>query len=214
MRWSSIHMLEMWWILSQSWPIPLWHRGFSNGQLEIYNSSRDAGSLSSGKHWSCSQSIMNNVWREVRCRRAVPFSDLRFLRLCSRREVRVVGSCPSSSGNESTPSISIELIPKDVREVSIPRFHLLLCANSFSHLLIWSDFKLEQGHPSSESDSRSSHPQIRIVCMVEGNLPCGNDFIPGHPDISNSLSDGYWHVESESTTWWLSLISRCSKDGR
>ena len=162
MRWSSIHMLEMWWILSQSWPIPLWHRRFSNGQPLILNQERDAGSLPSGKHWSCLQFQIHNVWREVRCWRAVPVSDLRFLSLSRKREVRVVGSCPSSSGNESTPSISTKSIRKDVREVNIPRFH----------------------------------------------------FIPGQSRIYNSLSDGYWHVESEATTWWLSCIRRSSKDGR
>ncbi|KAF3455527.1 hypothetical protein FNV43_RR00158 [Rhamnella rubrinervis] len=82
---------------------------------------------------------------------------------------------------------------------------------------IRSVFKFKQGHltTSSESESSSSHPLISIVCMLEGNLPCGNDFNSKHPQIVSDLIDGYSHLASEAITSALvDDIRSFVKDGR
>ena len=143
---------EMWAILDQSSPVSLWHRWFNNGHPPISKRDREVGRPSSGKHWSWWQSKIFRLSRDVRCRKAFPLNDLRFLRLQTKRVLKEVGSSPSS-GNESTIS-SLQLILKNVREVRLCSFHCMGCSKSFLQPLNRSSFKLE-GSSLSEIDPMS-----------------------------------------------------------
>ncbi|KAM1115381.1 hypothetical protein ACFX19_006132 [Malus domestica] len=112
---------------------------------------------------------------------------LRFGRWEILREVRVVGSSPSS-GNDSTISSSShseKLTAKCLREVSVCRPHRIRFAISFLQLQISSDRNLD-GNPPSGNDSNSGDSNMNKD-LIDGREICissGSDLNLLHPLIS------------------------------
>ncbi len=176
-------MSAMWEILGRSTP-PSRQRGPSNEHSVTKSEVRLVGNPFAGIHSSFSQLLISSVSSEVRSSKP-PSRNLRFESLLIRREVRVLGSRPSS-GKDSTllhpPSIS-----KQVRD-AIPCKPHSFWGVRLLQLLIIRDCKLrgklpcENWESSGQLDISNFWRHGRQVC----NLLLGSDFRFGQSLISIS----------------------------